>query len=101
MVVAIIGNGFRRFDSPIPLAGSCSFAISAACHPEKDDEDAAYRPVSWGQVKRSYGHGNEEVYHCALTSQEVEQPIPGRLYAGMYHEVGAQSLRHRRDKGYT
>jgi hypothetical protein len=36
MVVAIVAAGFRRFRSGMPVASSCSLAISAACHPVLD-----------------------------------------------------------------
>jgi hypothetical protein len=48
-----------------PLAGSCSAAISAACHvPVKDgNEDIALRPVQWGLVREvaggCYGFGDK------------------------------------------
>ncbi|KUJ12911.1 uncharacterized protein LY89DRAFT_721741 [Mollisia scopiformis] len=32
-----IAVGFRQYDDGIPLVGSCSAAISAACHPPKED----------------------------------------------------------------
>jgi hypothetical protein len=46
----LIGLGFRRFPTRMPLAGSCSLAISAACHPPIGDENAALKPVMWGEV---------------------------------------------------
>ena len=50
MVVAILALGMRRFKSSIPLAGSCSAVISAACHPLSDDEHAL-KPIMWGEVQ--------------------------------------------------
>ncbi|KAJ5086025.1 hypothetical protein N7532_010796 [Penicillium argentinense] len=38
----------------MPRAMNCSAAISAACHPAKDDFDAAEKPVNWGQAYRGY-----------------------------------------------
>jgi hypothetical protein len=33
-IIAVVVTGFRRYKHPnIPVAGSCSAAISAACHP--------------------------------------------------------------------
>lgn len=32
LLVVVIANGFRRYRKGMPLAGSCSAAISAACH---------------------------------------------------------------------
>ncbi|OGM48153.1 hypothetical protein ABOM_002804 [Aspergillus bombycis] len=51
LALAILaGLGFKRFPAQMPLAGNCSLAISAACHPPLDGEDAALRPLMWGEV---------------------------------------------------
>ena len=68
-------NGFRRQEG-MPLAGSCSAAISAACYRPEEDVDAATKPVMWGVVSSDKGVG-----HCCFTSFEVTRPIPGELYA--------------------
>ena len=43
--VAMIGC--LTFKPGMPLIGSCSAAISAACHPPEDDKDASKLPVKW------------------------------------------------------
>ncbi|KAB8207648.1 hypothetical protein BDV34DRAFT_223209 [Aspergillus parasiticus] len=63
----------------IPVVGSCSVAISAACHPPEEDSDAAGKPLSWGAVRHQEG---DRPGHCCLTSQTVEKPRYGELYAG-------------------
>ena len=78
-VIAGILNGFRRYDAGIPLVGSCSAAISAACHQPKDDLTASVLPVKWGVVEPGFGVGHG---HCCLTSLEVRPPTAGELYAG-------------------
>lgn len=78
-VIAGILNGFRRYDAGIPLVGSCSAAISAACHQPKYDHTASVLPVKWGAVESGFGVGHG---HCCLTSLEVTPPIAGELYAG-------------------
>ena len=78
-VIAGILNGFRRYDAGIPLVGSCSAAISAACHQPKDDHTASVLPVKWGVVESGFGTGHG---HCCLTSLEVTPPTAGELYAG-------------------
>lgn len=50
MVLVLLGMAIRQFRSFIPLAGSCSIPISAACHPPTGDVDAALKPVIWGEV---------------------------------------------------
>ena len=69
--------GFRKYQGGLPLAGTCSAAISAACHRPQDDLDAALKPVMWGAVKH-----NDDVGHCCFTSQEVTAPIEWERYAG-------------------
>ena len=70
-------NGFRRYPPGIPLAATCSVAISAACHPPADDTDAAFRDVQYGEVEKT----ENEVRHCTFTSHAVTTPVVGELYA--------------------
>ncbi len=79
MVLVVLINGFRRYHPGIPLASSCSAAISAACHPPPEDVDAAFLPVKWGAIPTKDG----DVGHCTFTSQTVVPPVEGELYAGM------------------
>ncbi|KGO39900.1 Peptidase C78, ubiquitin fold modifier-specific peptidase 1/ 2 [Penicillium expansum] len=56
-IVAVL-LGLRRFRSHMPLAGQCSAAISAACHPMTTAVDHALKPVQWGEVPdRVLSHG--------------------------------------------
>ena len=76
-LLALIFNGFRRLDSQMPLVGSCSLAISAACHRPPVDNEASLLPVQWGarshETKKGPGH-------CCFTSFGVESPIEGQRY---------------------
>ena len=45
MLLALVTIGHRNLDNDIPLAGSCSLAIRAACHQPSGDEDAAFEPI--------------------------------------------------------
>ena len=101
-----IANGFRRYpEVGIPLAGSCSAAISTACHPPAGDDRASKKAVMWGAIKESNADeevspfkepysreagaialkklANPEVGHCTFTSLPVDEPIKGKLYAGL------------------
>ena len=78
-VLAGIFNGFRRYKPGIPLAGSCSAAISAACHVPEEDVHAAEKPVLWGVVSVK----EDGVGHCSFTSLETEAPVEGESYAGL------------------
>ena len=80
-----IANGFRKLKTGMPTAGSCSAAISAACHPPDYDQDAALKPVMWGVVGKGTFEGKkreEEFGHCAFSSFPVEELVEGRWYAG-------------------
>ncbi|KAK2782992.1 hypothetical protein FQN53_009405 [Emmonsiellopsis sp. PD_33] len=53
MIVFVLGLGMIPFRSRMPLAGNCSVAISAACHPlvVPEDEDHSLKPIMWGEVR--------------------------------------------------
>lgn len=82
IVLLGIANGFRVSRSGMPLVGSCSAAISAACHPPQGDFDASLRPVMWGVVAQEDTEiSDDDIGHCSFTSFEVEAPTPGKWYA--------------------
>ncbi|KAL9045807.1 MAG: hypothetical protein Q9214_001214 [Letrouitia sp. 1 TL-2023] len=70
-------NGFRQYREGMPLVGSCSAAISAACHRPENDVDAAVLPVKWGVPE-----GKGTIGHCCFTSLEVTPPVKGQTYKG-------------------
>ncbi|KAJ5780256.1 hypothetical protein N7457_005416 [Penicillium paradoxum] len=92
MFFYLVGLGFRRFKSAMPVAGSCSLAIAAACHPRfdpncpgkhRDDElesenentDMSRLPVRWGAVVVDGPIG-----HCSFTSEHVDEAEQWREY---------------------
>lgn len=88
-VLIIIGCwiiGRMKYDPSMPLAGSSSVAISAACHRPEWDVDASVNPVQWGVIP-----GSAEVNgvgHCCFTSGRVEPVQEGEQYAGMTLKLG-------------
>ena len=81
VVLLGVANGFRKTKGGMPLAGSCSAAISAACH--APDPDASSKRLMWGVVANdSAKSSSRSVGHCSFTSLEVEAPIVGKRYAG-------------------
>lgn len=78
----------------MPVAGSCSLAIAAACHSsyvEKDDDisngdddseklGAEYQPLKWGVETLIPGEIEAEIGHCTFSSGEVEMPQNGTVY---------------------
>ena len=88
-----IAVGFRRYKGGMPLAGSCSAAISAACHQPSQDWEAAELPLMWGVVGgKTLGSTEDapdlidsnggQVGHCSFTSLPVLPPREGMLYSG-------------------
>ncbi|KAL8365470.1 hypothetical protein RB595_004333 [Gaeumannomyces hyphopodioides] len=94
MLMALVWVASRRLRSPMPIAGSCSVAISAACHPSTYEEGAWEKPLRWGMQKDGIqdetievhviGGGNginnerEQVLgHCSFSSREVKAVKPG------------------------
>jgi hypothetical protein len=87
ILFCVLGLGFRRLDSAMVVAGSCSLAIAAACHSKYDpnvqdesrqsvlQQDMEYLPLKWGSVSV-----NGELGHCTFTSEEVETPEKGLFY---------------------
>lgn len=75
--------GRLRYPAGMPLAGSSSAAISAACHPLENDGEASLKKVQWGAVSHGVGAagGEEAVGHCSFSSFPVEFPRAGALYA--------------------
>lgn len=80
MVVAVVAIGYIPYQSDMPLAGSCSLAISAACHPYQHSDECgevmSEQKLQWGVVSTS----TDGIGHCAFSSREVGPLINGRMY---------------------
>jgi hypothetical protein len=72
-----------KYTKGIPLASSCSAAISAACHPPAEDVNAGLLPIQWGATTHDRGvkTSTGAIGHCCFTSLPVKQPKTGRRYA--------------------
>lgn len=86
MLLTVVGMGYRKFESNMPVAASCSSALAAATHRPKEDVNASVLPVMWGEVPEM---GSERIGHCCFTSHDVVALIPGRQYAGSRHDCKA------------
>jgi hypothetical protein len=81
MVVSIVAFGYLPYKRGMPLAGSCSMAISAACHPlERVDngESIAEKKLQWGVVST----GADGIGHCAFSAKDVGSVVEGKMYGG-------------------
>jgi hypothetical protein len=80
MVLIIILISFRKIPNGIPLASTCSIAISAACHCPKDDTDASLLPVQWGVITPD----SQIPARCSLTTlRTVRPPRTGEEIGGI------------------
>ena len=81
----LVGFGYRRLPSGMPVAGSCSLAISAACHPpsgisELNEVDLflSEKPLQWGETAKADSEGNPG--HCSFSAGKVAYPTTGEWY---------------------
>ncbi|KAK7224929.1 hypothetical protein V2G26_012932 [Clonostachys chloroleuca] len=76
MLAVVIGR--LRLREGMPLAGSCSAAISASCHVLEGT--SIYEPVKWGVVIPPE-EGKDGVGHCTFSNYHVDCLEPGKRYA--------------------
>ncbi|KAL4875254.1 hypothetical protein BJY04DRAFT_224224 [Aspergillus karnatakaensis] len=76
---ALVWVGLRKFKSGMPVAGSCSLAIAAACSSRVEREDIKqyihYERLMWGVELDQTGVG-----HCAFSNEQVDSPEDGVVY---------------------
>jgi hypothetical protein len=69
----------------MPIGGTNSAVISAACHvrhmdeqENKKGEDIVHRPLQWGVAIEGT---EDKVGHCCFSDEEVQRPIKDCVYA--------------------
>ncbi|KAE8418405.1 hypothetical protein BDV36DRAFT_308758 [Aspergillus pseudocaelatus] len=87
----LLSLAFRRLKSTIPLAGSCSAAISAACHPPEDvcTATVAHGELFWGEttglppdwVDDQSDGCDLPKGHCSFTPLDARLPSLDKLYS--------------------
>lgn len=87
VATCLLVAGFCTYPKGIPLGGTNSAVISAACHmkDEKDgrdgvEEDVADSALQWGVTIPGT---RDRVGHCSFSNGEVHPPRVGCLYAGI------------------
>lgn len=60
------------------LAGNCSLAISAACHPPPEDQNPALKPVMWGEVQLGDPSGVDVELDDQSLTDETSNPLLSR-----------------------
>jgi hypothetical protein len=79
MITAVVGFGYIPYKEGMPLASSCSLAISAACHPDDAEEEVealSEQRLQWGVVSTSVNG----IGHCAFSSRAVGPVVKGCMY---------------------
>lgn len=100
----IVMANVMTYPKGVPVGGTCSAVISAACHVtrrteegavggEVKGEDVASLPLKWGVTVRG---GRDRIGHCSFSSGEVEKPVVGHLYAGAGQDVKRRSETKRK-----
>jgi hypothetical protein len=71
--------GFRSSPAQIPFSDSCSWVISAACHPDPDESDPATGRVKWGSISDRRGD-DYAVGRCSFSCERVTKPKIEKRY---------------------
>ncbi|KAJ4183654.1 hypothetical protein NW755_009688, partial [Fusarium falciforme] len=84
MALVVIISGYRRLPTAMPVVGSCSLGIAAACHglggAERTDETLV--PLRWGAMTHpEEGSAFDESGHCGFSGDYVDEPRVGAKYA--------------------
>jgi hypothetical protein len=78
LMLALIGLSFRKLHPGIPLVGSCSLAISAACGNARES-DAALKPLKYG-VLTNREPNEEELQFVGFSQYGVDPLVDGVRY---------------------
>ncbi|KAH6883374.1 hypothetical protein BKA58DRAFT_448150 [Alternaria rosae] len=77
--------GFCKYPTDMPLGGTNSAVISAACHIKhryggkvEGLDDVVERPLKWGVTIEGT---KDQVGHCSFSDKAVQKPVEGCLYA--------------------
>jgi hypothetical protein len=86
-ILCLLIAKFCKYPKGLPLGGTNSAVISAACHVKhaddrraKVDDHISSKPLMWGVTILE---SREGMGHCSFSSGEVEMPKVGCLYAGI------------------
>jgi hypothetical protein len=69
---------FRKLSPGIPVMGSCSLAISAACHPSPEDKGLSTRKLMYGVL--TSGEEYQEDLRVSFSSKAVTPLVDGIVY---------------------
>ena len=72
LLFLVLGLRYKHFRTSMPLAGSCSESISAACHPPPGGADPL-KPVMWGEIPISKDTGSSQEHSGESTDYTVSR----------------------------
>ena len=77
LIVMLIA-GWKKVKPGIPVCGTNSVAIAAACHYVGDEDlNVVQRGLRWGVTEEPDG---EKPGHCSMSDGNVGRPVEGRIY---------------------
>ncbi|KAH6642232.1 hypothetical protein C7974DRAFT_468641 [Boeremia exigua] len=84
--LAALWTSLRRLENDMPLAATCSGALSAACHPTDPSLQHHKQEVHWGielaeDMAEEAREDQKEVGRCTFTCLAATYPRAGQLYA--------------------
>lgn len=82
MMTSILVSSKLRYDKLIPLCGTSSAVISAACHlaGDEDADEVVLQPLKWGQTSLIKDEDEQMIGHLAFSGKEIGKPDPSQLY---------------------
>ena len=72
-----VGMGRRKYQPGMPLRGTNTAIIAAACHVMRGEENIERKKLKWGVVGN---HDTDGTGHCAFSSGEPGFPQEGVAY---------------------
>lgn len=77
-LIVMLVAGWKKVNPGIPVCGTNSVAIAAACHYAGDeDPNVVQRGLRWGVTEEPDG---EKAGHCSMSDGDVGRPVEGSVY---------------------
>lgn len=71
----------KNIDNRMPLAATCSAALSAACHPRHTSLKHFEKKIHWGVERQGEGSLSSGLQRCTFTSLDARYPTFDEIYA--------------------
>ena len=80
MIIALLGNGFRKLDLGMPIAGCCSLVLSASAQAGALERDVALQPLMYGVISDNRA-GEFVKARAGFSSKKVTPLRDGVVYS--------------------